>query len=510
MTRWAPASVLSIVFALSADAAAQPGDGVPPPLERLEVGASALPGGAHIGYAESLPAGTVATAFVAGFGYRSALLASDHTMTRGVASAALAYSATDFLSFGVILDGRYDKHSGSGFEDDGWVGEPRLHVRLGKELSGGRAFGGQLTVWVPGKDAPSIVPSATSVDARALFSMTGTIRFGINAGFRFDNSASSVEMPMLFSAADQASLGVSEWSAVVGGARIAYPKGKLVVALESQIDVFVGSGAPNPSVFVGGSLTYDLTPNLAAELFVHGNYTQKPTGAEVMSGMIPLIRYEPLFAGGLGLQARFGGPSATSGGGGGGGGQLVTCWDGSKAESTDKCPAEPPPTATLKGKVTDDGGAPIVNAKVTITTSDGKTVIVQTDNNGDFNAEGMPPGEATLDVEADQRVPGKQKLLLRVGPNDAPTTALAPQRPPAKLRAIIRSFGSGAPIAGATITVKPGGHVGTTAADGTAEIIVPPGTYEVTISAPGFAPQNRQYTVEEKGVAIVNIDLRKP
>src|SRR5262245_4448245 len=106
--RWA--GVASVLFALSAGtAAAQSGDGVVEPAERLEIGATALPGGGHIGYAESLPVGTVSTAFAAGFGYRSALLASDHTMTRGTASAALAYAATDFLSFGLLLDGRYDK-----------------------------------------------------------------------------------------------------------------------------------------------------------------------------------------------------------------------------------------------------------------------------------------------------------------------------------------------------------------------------------------------------------------
>src|SRR5262245_51431428 len=114
--RWDLVGLLCALLAAPGAVVAQPSDG--PGVQAddpLEVGATALPGGDRIGYAESLPATTISTAFAAGFGYRGKLLASDHRMSRGAASAAIAYSITDFLSAGLVLDGRYDKHSGGMF-----------------------------------------------------------------------------------------------------------------------------------------------------------------------------------------------------------------------------------------------------------------------------------------------------------------------------------------------------------------------------------------------------------
>ena len=77
---------------------------------------------------------------------------------------------------------------------------------------------------------------------------------------------------------------------------------------------------------------------------------------------------------------------------------------------------------------------------------------------------------------------------------------------PGALRGLVRDFG-GTPLR-AQIAVEPGGHRAQADEAGTFELEVPPGQYEVEVSAPGFTTQRRQVTVEANGVVILNVDLR--
>jgi hypothetical protein len=485
--------------------------GVPADPPEAEVGVSGLPGGDRVGYAETFPRGTVSTSFTAGYGYRSGLLGSGHTMSRGAASAALAYSVADFLTVGLLLDGRYDKHTGTGFADHGWVGEPRIHVRAGKR-AGTLAFGGELTVWMPGKDAPSLVPAATSVDARALVSkrLGSGLVLAANAGFRLDNSAESVDLTRLmdFSTMDQASLGVSQWNAVVAGARVGYPTGKLTIAVEGAVDLYVGGpdGRPGPTISFGGSASYRLTANLSAELFVGANIQDKPTET---AGVIPLIPYAPLVTGGVGLHARFGGPSKERVPDDG---DVVktTCDDPDPGKRPDDCPDEPPPAAVavLAGTVTDDGGTPISGATVTVTDCDGKTATATTDAKGKYRVEGLRPCDATIAIEAAGRVAQSEKVTLREGDNDGPSTPMPALVKPGRFQFVIRSFSTGKGVA-AEIEINPGGIKVSAAADGSTELSIAPGTYTLRITSPGLKEQTREYVVTENNNFIVNVDLRK-
>jgi hypothetical protein len=509
MSRWEPVGIFSALLVLSGTAFAQgDGPGVEPAPEVLEVGASGLPGGARIGYAESLPGGTVTTAFTAGFGFRSGLLDPDHSMSRGMATAALAYSISDLFSASLMLDGRYDKHSGGtggSFDDDGWVGEPRLHLRAGKTL-GKIGAGAEITVWVPGKDAPSIVAEATSVDARALLTLRvgGAARVAVNAGFRLDNSAKSAKNFTMLSASDQASLGVSQWHAIVGGARFAYPMGKLTFGVEAEVNAYVGGpdtpSAPSPSVGIGASASYRINETLSAELFLTSNIQEKPTMAG--DGSIALIPYAPLFGGGLGISARFGGPNPA------GPALFTTCDDPDPAKRPPSCPPPPDPTAVLGGQVTDDTGAPLAGATVTVTDGKGKVVTATTDATGRWRTEGLATGEVTVDVEAAERVKQSAKVMVNAGDNTAPITALAPVIPPGRLRFVIRSFATSKGI-DAQVEVNPGGHKLDVLADGSTELDIPPGTYTVKVSAANHTSQTREYVVDQRSVVIVNVDLRK-
>lgn len=282
------------------DASARPPQGI---------GYGAMPGGLHVATAEISPRGTVELTAVSGFGFRDGLLESDHTFERALGGFAVAYAPLPQLMLGLSLDGRYDKHEGlAAMNDDGYVGAPHLLARFGS--SRGRVvLGGQLGVWVPGKDAPSVAAPAISVDARGLLSIdAGFGTLSINAGFRLDNSARSVDDPGSLSVADRVSLGVSDFHAAIGGLSLRVPAGsRAYVALEGSADVFVGSGAPGPILRGGVQAGISISDAFSIVGFVEAAKVPGLTASDVMAGNIVLIPYEPAITGGLGLQARFGG-----------------------------------------------------------------------------------------------------------------------------------------------------------------------------------------------------------
>ncbi len=99
-------------------------------------------------------------------------------------------------------------------------------------------------------------------------------------------------------------------------------------------------------------------------------------------------------------------------------------------------------------------------------------------------------------------------------PADA-VEAPAPKAPSGQIRGSVRSF-TGRPI-DATVRVSPArpdvisaGEVREIRSkDGAFEIEVPPGPYNVTLEAPGYASQTRVVRVEENGVTVLNADLRR-
>lgn len=515
------ACVASTVALLTASAAAQPAADVgatapadEPAAPPQAIGYGAMPGGLHSPSAETLPKGAVEVFTLGGFGWRSGLLSDDHRFGRGLGDLAVAFGATDILTIGLSLDGRYDKHFGiapSG--DDGYVGDPHLIARVAK-ASGNLRFGGQLGIWVPGKDAPSIAGSAISVDARGLVSLkAGPGLLSFSAGFRLDNSAKSAE-PEKLSLQDRVSLGVSEFHAVIGGVNLMIPSGKLWFGAESSIDVFVGSGdtpmggteahsAPGPLIRFGASAGYHLTDQWSVLAFVEGSKVPSIDAAAVAANDVKLIAYEPMITGGLGLSGRFGGPKKTGG-------------DITHHDPIDITVVE---TADVTGEVVDDTGKPVAGAAVQVVakTSTGKGA---TDDKGAFTVSKLPIGKTekgvtTLDagvevtVSVDGKKPYKTTLTLVKGPNAIPKITLEAVTPPGQLRGVVRSVVTGKPLAGATITIEPGGVKATSGADGTFEVDLQPGTYKIKATAPGLATQELDVTIDPNGVAIKNIELHK-
>lgn len=493
----APAGDVAVTTA--ADASAPP-----PP----RVGYGAMPGGLHVATAETLPQGTVELALLSGYGYRKGLLGPDHTLGRAIGDVALAYAPLPQLVVALSLDGRYDRHRGlTAMSDDGYVGDPHLLARLGG-ASGRVAFGGQLGVWVPGKDAPSIAAPAISVDARALVSIdAGFGMLSIDAGFRLDNSKKSVDQSDQLSAEDRVSLGVSDFHAALAGLSLRVPAGdRAYVALEGSTDLFVGSNAPTP-IFRGG-LQVGIAVSDAFTLigFVEAAKVPSLAYSDVAAGNVVLVPYEPLVTGGLGLQARFGGKPVREA--------------SHVVKNVTPVPVAVIETADVAGIVFDDAGKPVVGARVTVKLKNSTGTAV-TDGKGAYTIAKLPIGKtvdgktllddtgAEIATEVANKKPASATLTLGKGANAVPPITLDPMLPPGQLRAVIINLATSRPVAGATVTIDPGGGTATSGPDGKFSVDLPPGRYKLTVTARGLAQQQLDVTIEQNGVAIKNIELHK-
>ncbi|HUS31200.1 MAG TPA: carboxypeptidase regulatory-like domain-containing protein [Kofleriaceae bacterium] len=545
MRRWGFASFLSVLL-IPLTASAQEADvtagvsadqGVAP---SQAIAYGAMPGGLHAPTAETLPKGAVQVSTLSGLGRRTGLLGPDHKFNRAIGDLAIAFGVTDMISIGLSLDGRYDKHWGAVGDasknlmttsqangDDGYVGDPHLIVRAGKS-TGSLIVGGQLGVWVPGKDAPSVAGSAISVDVRGLVSLpAGPGLLSFSAGFRLDNSAKSVDDPMKLSLSDRVSLGVSDYNAVFGGAQLRIPAGKAWVGIEGSLDAFVGGpGTPEMGqvahaelargklIFRGGlTAGYHITDTISGIVFFEATKSPGVNDAQVDDANIPLVPYEPLLAGGIGLQARFGGPKAVK--------NPFDEKDCHKHNPPD-CPAvKVPLLAKITGTVVDTGGKPVAGAKVSVSLKNSQAEPTVTDEKGAYSLDvrigESVDGKETIDeagvevnVDVSGMKPGKASLAqIAKDTNTVPPITIEPVLPPGQLRGVVRSLPGGKNVEGAEIKVTPGDQKATTAADGTFTIDLAPGTYKISVTKNGLKTQELDVTIDPNGVAIKNIDLQK-
>lgn len=480
------------------------------PAAPLILGAGALPGGLHAPGADTLPRGTFAAMTLGGFGWRSGLVGADHRLHRVIGDLGLAFAPLAGLSIALQLDGRYDHHAGVTPEgDDNYVGDPRLLVRLAK-AAGSARLGAQLVVWAPGKDAPSIAPEAISVEARALASLrAGPGSVGFSAGFRLDNSASSVDDPMLFRAHERVSLGVSEYNAIVAGAFLTMPAGTAFFGAEASADVFVGGPGEAPGPVLRAGIHGGLHVSKQLSLIAFAELAKVPAidAADLAADDFALIAYEPMITGGLGLTGQFGGARPRPG--------LAAHVKANKEQRAITVIEY----AEIAGTVTDDVGQPIVGATVTAKLK-AHTATGVTGAKGEYTITAVPIGKTvngvtTLDdtgaevsVAVANKKPGSMTITLAKGKNHLAKLELQPLLPPGQLKAVVRAAATGKPLA-ATLKIEPGGITATSGADGTLSVDLPPGSYKATATAPGHKPQTLDVTVDPNGVAIKNFELSK-
>jgi hypothetical protein len=490
-----------------------------------EITYGAMPGGLHVPSAEVLPKGVAEISTLSGFGWRKGLLGADHRFGRAIGDIAFAYGITDQLSIGLSLDGRYDKHFGiakSG--DDGYVGDPHLNLRFAKPV-GTLGVGAQLGVWVPGKDAPSIAAGAISVDARGLLSLAagpGTLSFDV--GFRYDNSAKSVDKPSRLSLQDRVSLGVSNFNALLAGAHLTIPNGKLWFSVESSVELFLGDPRTSESASIpaeplregslllraGATAGFRVNDTWSVLAFVEGAKVPGILADQVMRNSVPLLPFEPIVTGGIGIEARFGGRHD----------MLIVDRDCHKTNTCQEVAVRV--TADIEGTVVDAAQKPVVGAKVTVTLKNSQVAAQATDAQGKYRFADVPIGKSAggqvtleesgvvISVEVANMKPGKADITqIAQGTNTVPAIQLEPILPAGLVRVIVRAVPGGKPLAGATMSVSPGDGKATSDADGVASVEVPPGDYKITVKATGYATQELDAKVEPGGVVIKNAELHR-
>lgn len=455
----------------------------------------ALPGVYRVTTAEPDPLG-LGFYTGAGYGFASSVMGADDTHHRAAGTLAASYAPVPWLALGLRLDGRYDRHAGlagiTGGEDidDGLVGEPRLLALARGSLNDAWHAGARLTVWAPGSDAPSVIASAVTVDGVAALTYAAPdqpLRVGVNAGFRLDRSARSADDAALLSQADRLSLGVSDASAVLVGAGATYRLGAVTLLGEWTWDLLIGDQAPplrTSPMRVAAGLRAALTGTLAVELVAESNLARLPTAAPGE----PLVPYEPRLSVIAGLHYRFGGAPAPA-----------------RPEDPDGQPEAPRP-GEIHGQVREAGGAAVPAATVEIAAGDARRRATVSPE-GAFHVEDVASGPVEVTVRAEGFEPVTRALTLAPGRAQELDIVLERALPPGQIRGFVRSFG-GKPLP-AALTIEPLGTSVTAGADGGFEIDVAPGEYEVVIRAPGYREQRRSVTVEEGGVLILNVDLRR-
>jgi hypothetical protein len=463
---------------------------------RLGDTAWGLPGIVRVGVPAAGPR-RFAAAASAGYGFTEAQSETDGAHHRLGGSLAAAVSPIPALDVALRFDGRYDLHPDDGRGAHGaGVGDPRLLVRAGTAV-GDFLIGGELGGWFPGKDAPSITPSAITADLNALGAWVprgGRLVLGASAGFRFDNSRNAAPDPARLRLGDRLALGVSSSNAALLGVGISAPVAARTDVLgELSADFLVGSSAPavskSPMRITAGA-RHRLTDAIAVEILAEVS----PSGRPSLAVTDPFVPVEPRFSITAGLRYRlpFDVPAAPP-------------VEPRPAPETPR-PAPAPvkeTTSELVIQLHGEGGAPVNDALVDVRVGD-KTIRLARDQDGVYRAKDLAPGTVHVTITADGFTPVERDVTMGGKPGDV-TVELAPAPPSGQVRGLVRTF-NGHGIA-ASVRVEPLGIETKTDAEGNFTLDVPPGDYEIVIRADRFKQQRRKIHVDQNGVTVLNAEL---
>lgn len=450
-------------------------------------------------------------AVAGGYGYTEAVLGQDDQHHRLLGSLLVEGAPLRWLGLGLRLDGRYDRHAlRGGASDDGWVGEPRLHVRVDRPLLAALSVGGRATVFLPGATAPSWKPAATSGDLLALVSYGGErLTVSGNAGYRLDRSARSAMDASRYSAPDRLALGASAFDAVLLGTGVSYDLGRWRLFGEWSWDVLVGGGAPAATqspMRIGGGARTGLGQAIDLELMVEAHPGRRPA---IQAGA-PLVPVPPRLALIAGLVVPFGGRAA---------GELAAAPERPAPEAV---PARPPgPAATeplaevpsLSVTLAAPGSLP-AGAAVTLEHPAGeRSLEPDGERNDRYTVRGVRPGPATVVVRAPGYNDSRTPVELQPGQPLSVQVALARKLPSGQIRGTVRDLRGRAVAVSVRVVPSDDGGAGPQprelrSDDGTFELDVTPGRYQVAIEAAGHTPQTRVVLVELNGVTVLNVDLR--
>jgi hypothetical protein len=435
----------------------------------------------------------------AGYGLMGSVEPVNGSHPRALGSLAVAVSPRSWLAFALRLDGRWDFHAGEGSGNySGAVGDPRLYARAGAEVSPAVSLGAELVGWFPGRDAPSIEPSATTLDMLGLFALRpreSPWALLASGGFRLDNSAKSAPDLERLREGDRLALGLSDFNAVLAGLGVAYrfgTGGEMFV--EFSGDFLVGENAPPLSesplrAALGGR--YFIGRALQAELTSTFSFSSRPTAGPTD----PLIPIDPRFSLVAGLRYTFG---------------------LSRSVPPDEALPEAgvlsaPQLHALTGTLVDDTGEPVPEAEVILRTDPNRESRTISDAQGRYRFTDVPAGPAEVEVRASGFDISTWEPTIPQSPGQPPHVLSRGLASAGIVRGLIRSFGSEPLSARVQFKTQAGKVVATAQTDpaGRFEVELPAESYQVVVSAAGYHTHKGGVVVESHGVAILNVDMRE-
>jgi Carboxypeptidase regulatory-like domain len=471
----------------------------------------ALPGLYDVPIATLRPAlsGTISGSGGWGFAADDTIPGADRHRVYGGLAGSL--HVLEWLSFGFRFQGRWESVFAPSGQDSGLVGWPTLTARAAFEPIAGLGIGADLSAWVYGGDAPSLEFSSASVRGRLFGSyraeLSGSSALTVSAtlGGIYDGSRNAA--PRAFTdqlePADRLSLGVNDFSSVVAGLGAALRFDPVEIVAEGNWRIHVGDGAPDaggwPLIWTLGARGRPIGEIL--ELGGYASFRMMEARADFIAVGRPAVDIPPVVT--LTLQASvrlgLGGPT-----------ELVEEPD--LADEDIEQPLEPT-TGGARGRIVDGSGAAVAGANVELTPAGASSAVrATTDENGQWALANLPPGSAHLHVTSEGNEPIDADIQIGAGSTfEVPTSAvvqLQPTLPLGEIRGVVQSY-TGSPLEGARVRIAPSGGEHGTDADGAFLVQVPPGGYDVTISAAGHRSQTRHVEVQEHGVVLLNAQLHR-
>jgi hypothetical protein len=452
----------------------------------------------------------VAVVATGGYGLTESQGDADGAHHRVLGSIGIGAALTPALGVGLRFDGRHDMHPDDGMgEDSGTVGDPRLLARYGFAPRVDLQLGFEAQFWVPGKDAPSLEFSALTSDLKLVFAYVppdAALRVVAVAGYRFDQSGEAAPDPMRLRSGDRLALGLSDFDAVLVGVGFAHAFGALEALGEVTWDVLVGQGAPTATespirIALGARFHASRAIQLSALAAI------SPSGRPEQGPSDPLVPIEPRFGVQLAAAFRFGAQARAAADEREGGDEGAQADDAPRATM-----------ARVQGRLFDASGAPVAGARVRLLVNDDERG-TESDEHGEYAFERVPFGRAEIAIEHEAYEPQTRDVTVGEAQAALPDTVLEASETVAvgQLRGLSLSW-SGKPVQ-AQLRVRAVDGEGQAEDDGARELSadasgrfavdLPPGRYEVQVSARGHRSQTRTVDVQAGGVVILNLDLRK-
>jgi hypothetical protein len=447
----------------------------------------------------------VSGAFDAGYGLTESQK-SEGAHHRILGTVGLGLVPLRGLELGVLGGIRYDRHPNDGTAiDTGTVGQFSFVTRYSARMGRAFAAGADLGANFPGSEKPIDSLSGPAIDARALFGWVPEdgIRFAGYAGYRFDRTAHLGRDAMYYRAGDRLALGLSDFNAVLVGAGVVVPAGRLEVLGEITGDLLIGTSAPaltQSPLRVDFGVRHPISKHWQAELLSEFALSSRPN----ITPNSPLIPVEPRFGISIGLRYRI--------------------WDSSDRQSAAieseprstasvaPAPTSPPPVAVapatgrLVVTVVDHEGHPLSDAVVELV-SDARTTTLDFQSGSTFAADAVTVGHGHLTVHADLMQDWVQDVEITAAHPLELRVEMVAAEVSGKIRGQIRAFdGKNLP---AHVRITPGDQEVQAGSDGTFSVDVPPGKYRVNIRLNGYQPQQRSVEVGKNGIMVLNVDMQK-